>query len=387
MRKNKVKNKKSNSKNQIQKKKLRILMLNYEFPPLGGGASPVSYEIAKGYVKLGHSVDVVTMSYKDLPFDEVKDGINIYRVKCLRSKKEICHPWEQLTYIISAKRFLKEHMKTHSYDINHTHFIIPTGIVALWLKKKYNLPYIITSHGSDVLGYNNKRIFKYIYPLVKKQWKEVIKEAKYVTTPSQFLQNKIKEITEEGNFIVINNGIDLEKFKPMKKEKRILVVARLFENKGVQDILDALKPLSEELKQKDWKVDIVGEGPYRAFLEKKAKKNNLQDLVIFHGWVDNGSKEMKELYGKASIFISASWFENMSIVLLEALASGCEVIATNVGGNPEVIINKENLFEAEDIKKLSEKIVYAIKNKNKINKLDNKFRWKNIIREYEEVLR
>ena len=44
--------------------KLRILMLNYEFPPLGGGASPVSYEIAKAYAKLGHKVDVVTMSFK-----------------------------------------------------------------------------------------------------------------------------------------------------------------------------------------------------------------------------------------------------------------------------------------------------------------------------------
>jgi hypothetical protein len=88
--------------------KKRILMLNYEFPPLGGGASPVSYELAKGYVKLGHSVDVVTMGFKGLPDYEKKDGINIYRVPCWRTKKEICHPWEQLSYIISAKKFLKK---------------------------------------------------------------------------------------------------------------------------------------------------------------------------------------------------------------------------------------------------------------------------------------
>jgi len=75
---------------------MKILMLNYEFLPLGGGASPVSYEIAKGYAKLGHKVDVVTMGYKNLLNFEIKEGINIYRVKCLRSKKEICHPWEQL---------------------------------------------------------------------------------------------------------------------------------------------------------------------------------------------------------------------------------------------------------------------------------------------------
>jgi glycosyltransferase involved in cell wall biosynthesis len=202
-------------------KKLKILMLNYEFPPLGGGASPVSYEIAKGYVKLGHSVDVVTMGFSGLQENETKDGINIYRVKCMRKKKEICQPWEQLSYINSAKRFLKEHMKTHSYDINHTHFIIPTGVLALWMKKKYGLSYIVTSHGSDVLGYNNKRAFKYLYPLLKGRWKKIIKEAKVVTTPSEFLQDKIREITKEGNFTVIYNGIDRDKFKPNLEECEI----------------------------------------------------------------------------------------------------------------------------------------------------------------------
>jgi len=364
-------------------KKLKILMLNYEFPPLGGGASPVSYEIAKGYVKLGHKVDIITMHYKGLPYFEKKDEINIYRVPCWRNKKEICHPWEQLTYIWSAKRFLKEHLKTHQYDINHTHFIIPTGIISLWLKKEYDLPYIITSHGSDVLGYNKR--FRFIYPLVASKWKEIIKEAKVVITPSKFLQIKIKQITKSGKFAVIRNGIDKDKFKPMKKEKKILVVARLFKNKGVQDILDALKPISAELKQKGWKVDIVGEGPYKKILEKKAEKSDLNDLVKFHGWVDNNSKKMKDLYGHASIFIFASYFENMSMVILEALSSECKVIATNVGGNPE-IVSKENLFEEGDIKSLSEKINQVILNKGKITKLNNNFEWKNIVREYEKCL-
>lgn len=56
-------------------KKLKILMLNYEFPPLGGGAAPVSYELAKGYAKKGHSVNVVTMGFKGLPEYEEKEGI------------------------------------------------------------------------------------------------------------------------------------------------------------------------------------------------------------------------------------------------------------------------------------------------------------------------
>jgi glycosyltransferase involved in cell wall biosynthesis len=359
---------------------MRVLVLNYEFPPLGGGASPVSYEISKGYVKLGHSVSVVTMGYKGLKKHEVLDGIDVYRVPCLRSKKEICHPWEQLTYIISAKKFLRKHLKENKYDVCHCHFIIPTGVVALWVKKKFGIEYIITSHGSDVLGYNNKRSFKYIYPLVKNQWKEIVREAKVVICPSEFLKGKIKNLTKEGNLKVIPNGIDTNKFKPMKKENKILIVARLFENKGVQDVLDALKGMD----LKGWKIDIVGDGPYSNFLKKKCIANGLSNIVEFHGWVENNSTQMKNLYGKAKIFISASWFENMSIVLLEALSAGCNVIATNVGGNPEVV-SKEGLFEVGNIERLKEKLRVAMFEKSISSNL-RRFDWNEIVKKYGGVL-
>lgn len=358
-------------------KKLRILILNYEFPPLGGGASPVSYEIAKGYVKLGHSVDVVTMHYKGLPFYEVKDGINIYRVKCLRKKKEICTTPEMLSYVISAKHFLKTHLKTNNYDINHTHFIIPTGIVALWVKKKFNIPYIITSHGSDVLGYNKR--FNKIYPLVRGIWKKIISEANLITTPSKFLQEEIKKQRVKAKFIVIPNGIDKNKFKPMKKEKRILMVARLFPNKGIQDVLDALKGMNLQ----DWKVDIVGEGPYRKFLENKTKENNLRDNIIFHGWVDNNSQKMKELYGHASIFVSASYFESFGLTIIEALSAGCYPLTSNISTHRELVADK-NLFKNKN--ELTNKLMVLIKSKVPKAKSKN-FSWKSLIRKYEEVIK
>ena len=288
-----------------------ILFLNYEFPPIGGGASPVSLEIARGYVRQGHMVDVVTMSYKDLPNYENIEGINVFRVKSLRSRKEICHPWEQLSYLISARKFLSRRMREVRYDINHTHFIIPTGILAIWLKKKFGLPYVLTSHGSDVLGYNKR--FAMLYPFLKRPWKRIVSEAKCVTAPSDFLIDSIKQITTDGTFKTISNGLDFDRFKPMKKEKRILIVARLFMNKGIQDILDAL----EGIEMSGWKVDIVGEGPYRDILEQKVAVNNLADSVQLLGWIDNDSDRMKELYGKAGIYISASYFESFGLTVLE----------------------------------------------------------------------
>lgn len=360
---------------------MNILFLNYEFPPLGGGASPVSLEIARGYVRHGHTVDVVTMSYKDLPDHEIIDGINVFRVKSLRSKKEICHPWEQLSYLVSARRFLSRRLREMKYDINHTHFIIPTGVLAVWLKRKFGLPYVLTSHGSDVLGYNKR--FAILYPFLKRPWKRIVREAKCVTAPSDFLIDSIKSITTDGNFKTISNGLDLTRFKPMKKEKRILVVARLFMNKGIQDVLDALSGI--ELS--GWKVDIVGEGPYRQALEQKLAENNLAGTVQLLGWIDNDSERMKDLYGKAGIFISASYFESFGLTVLEALSAGCYPLISDIGGHRYILKDDRYFFKVGNVKELHEKLSQIMRRgTGRLNLKLDQFSWKNVIKHYITLL-
>jgi glycosyltransferase involved in cell wall biosynthesis len=360
---------------------MNILFLNYEFPPIGGGASPVSLEIARGYVSHGHTVDVVTMSYKDLPEYENHEGINIFRVKSLRSKKEICHPWEQLSYLVSARRFLSRRMKEVKYDINHTHFIIPTGVLAVWLKRRFSLPYVLTSHGSDVLGYNKR--FAMLYPFLKRPWETIIREAKCVTAPSDFLIDSIKKITTDGTFQTISNGLDLTKFQPMKKEKKILVVARLFLNKGIQDILDALKGMDMH----GWRVDIVGEGPYRDVLEQKIAENKLSGTVRLLGWLDNSSKQMKELYGKAGIFISASYFESFGLTVLEALSAGCYPLISDIGGHRYILHEDKFFFEKGNIEDLRKKLSNLIqRGTGRHNVKLDQFSWKKVIMHYIAVL-
>ena len=337
-------------------KKLKILMLNYEFPPLGGGASPVSFELAKGYVELGHSVDVVTMSYKGLPDFEVVEGINVYRVPSIRSKKEICYPWEMLSYIISAQLFLQNHMKTHKYDINHTHFIIPTGIVSLWLKKKYGLEYIITSHGSDVPGFNTDR-FKLLHTFTKPVLIEVCKNAKKVVSPSKYLLELINTniIDTKSKGIVIPNGIYPDKFVPKKKKKVILSTGRLLPRKGFQYLIKAVS--DEDI---GYEVHIAGDGPMMQELKELASKSKTK--IIFHGWMNNKSKEYKELLETTAIYVLASEKENASIALLEAMSAGCAVITTNISGCPETIENTGLVVEPRNSEQIYEALL----------KLDNK---------------
>jgi glycosyltransferase involved in cell wall biosynthesis len=360
---------------------LKILFLNYEFPPIGGGSSPVSLEIAKGYASRGHQVDVVTMSYRGLPDFEIIEGVNVYRVKSLRTKIEICHPWEQLTYLISAWRFLSRRLTQINYDINHTHFIIPTGVLALWLRKKYGIPYVLTSHGSDVLGQNKR--FAMLYPFLKLPWLSIVKNAKCVTAPSDYQIQKIKDITRDGKFRTIANGLDLSKFKPMKKEKKILVVARLFPNKGIQDILDALKGMDLD----GWQVNIVGDGPFREGLVEKARANGLADRVRFLGWIDNNSAEMKKLYGTSRIFISASYFESFGLTVLEAVSAGCYPLVSDIGGHRFIIDDDKFFFQKENIEDLRKKLSHLIRHTFTNKKINiERFSWNNVIKDYISLL-
>lgn len=362
-------------------------MLNYEFPPLGGGASPVSYEIARGYVKLGHKVDVVTMHYRNLLYFEKKDGINIYRVKCLRSKKEICHPWEQLSYIVSAKIFLNKHLKNNNYDINHTHFLIPTGIISLWLKRKYGLDYIVTSHGSDVPGHNPDR-FKLLHKFTRPILKKVCREAKKIISPSNFLANSIRKRIGKYEVEVIPNGVYPEQFKPKKKKGIILSTGRLLRGKGFQYLIKAVSG-----ENFGYEVHIAGDGPMMSELKRLAKKSRTK--IVLHGWLDNRSNNYKKLLETASIYILASEKENASVALLEAMSTGCAIITTNISGCSETVGNAGLTIEPRSEEQLKMKISFLIKNPGRIIKLGKKARqrllehynWEKNIKKYVELLR
>ena len=95
---------------------MKILVLNYEYPPIGGGAAPVAADISRHLAMEGHDVSVVTMAFRDLPRMETVDGVKIHRVKCLRSKAFVSYPWEQLSYLISARGYLKSLLQKEQFD-------------------------------------------------------------------------------------------------------------------------------------------------------------------------------------------------------------------------------------------------------------------------------
>ncbi len=315
---------------------MNILVLNYEFPPIGGGGSAVCYEVSKRLAQRGHSIDVVTMYFTDLPKEEVVDGLRVHRVKCLRSDAHVCRPWEQFTYIISAIRYIKKSINIDSVDVIHTHFIIPTGPIAWYLKRKYGKEYTLIAHGSDVPGHNNGR-FGLLYKLLMRPWKKMVEDAEHVVSLSEYLKDLIcKNMGEDynpDNITVIRNGIDTKLYKSLEKKKIILFMGRLQEGKGIQDVL---KLFTHEFLG-DWKVIIAGDGPYRSELIKIVKEQDITENVELCGWIESKSPEHLKLLGESYIYISPSHFENSPITPLEAYCSGCKVILSDIKAHRECL--------------------------------------------------
>lgn len=320
---------------------VRILTLSYEYPPLGGGGSKVVYGLSTEFVRKGHDVDVVTMAYRGLPKYEVVNGVRIHRVPCLRGSVDISHPFEQASYMIRALPAALRLGKRSRYDIMHCHFILPDGLVALFVQRRLQIPLVVTAHGSDVPGYNPDR-FKLLHKLISPAWHATVKSIDKIACPSRFLENLLREHEPAAQTVTIPNGFDLAKFEATReRNKSILVVTRMLERKGVQDVLRALAR-----SDLGYDVNIVGTGPYLDTLKQLAA--NLQLDVNFRGWLDNDSDELKSLFETSAVFLFPSHAENFPLVLLEAMAAGTAIVTTDQTGCREVVGDAALLVPAGD---------------------------------------
>lgn len=364
---------------------MRILKLCYEYPPIGGGGGQVAAALSQELVKLGHQVDLVTMSFDGLPSFEQDQGVNIYRVPAVRLKKSICHPPEMATYLVSALPILLWMVRHNHYDINHTHFIFPDAILSSILKKTTNLPYIITAHGSDVPGYNPNR-FKLLHQILEPIWRQVVRDAKGIVSPSQNLAHLITKKAPDVAITLIPNGIhSRSKEITAIDDPHILVVSRMFERKGIQYFFASL-----EGTRHPFQVDIVGDGPYLPTLKTQAMNLNTNARITFHGWLDHNSAKLQELMEKASIFILPSETENFPVVLLEAMAAGLAIITTQGTGCEEVVGNAALLVKPRDPAAILEALMTLIDrpelrlelSQAASQRVETEFKWQIIARRY-----
>lgn len=358
-------------------------MLSYEFLPLGGGGAKVVYGLSRQLIELGHDVDLVTMGFRKLPSYERVNGVNVYRVPCVRTRELVCSTLEMISYVFSAIPTVLRLVKRNHYHLNHTHFIFPDGLISFIVRKITGLPYIITAHGSDVPGYNPNR-FKWQHKILAPAWKTIVKNAGLIICPSESLKSLVVKCSLDTKIAVTPNGIDINKFQLNgSKKRRVLVVSRMFERKGIQYFLKSLEGLSF-----GHNVNIVGDGPYLTALQQMA--NELRSPIRFWGRLENASPELKELYETSSIFVLPSESENFPIVLLEAMAAGMAIITTKNTGCAEVVGNTALLVESRNPVAIREALVKLMSHHDLCKelgqaarrRLENNFSWPAVARQY-----
>ena len=274
------------------------------------------------------------------------------------------------------------------YALNHTHFIYPDGLVSLLAKMRSGLPYVVTAHGSDVPGYNPNR-FKLLHRVLRPVWGRIIRGSSEIVCPSRSLQSLIRRQSPQARTAIIPNGFDPARLRPgLPKVRRILVVSRLFERKGVQYLLRAASGLDG-----CYEIDVVGDGPYLPELKRIASQ--VDAPVRFRGWLDNDSAELKELYERSSIFVLPSEAENFPIVLLEAMAAGAAIVTIRDTGSAEVVGESALLARPRDPDSIRRALVLLMSNpplrrelgRDARERLEQHFSWNAVARKYLDLYR
>ncbi len=327
----------------------RLLVVSYEYPPLGGGGAKVVEGLVTRFLNRGMAVDLLTMGYKDLPRYEEHGALRIYRTPSIRRNQTVCAAYEMIPYLLFAIPKALRLARQNDYVINHTHFIYPDGLISSVVKLFTNLRFVTTAHGSDVPGYNPNR-FKLLHILLRPIWQLVTGRIDRVICPSDHIRKLIHAANPNVDAVVIPNGIDPDRFSPMREKKcQLLSVTRIFERKGVQYLIEAFNRNARP----GWTMKVVGDGPYLEELERLAEGHLNVELL---GFLENDSDELKELYETSAIFSLPSASENFPIVLLEAMIAGAAVITTEGTGCADVVGGSAELVTPRDVDQLAESL-------------------------------
>jgi PAS domain S-box-containing protein len=362
-------------------RRMKILSLTYEYPPIGGGGGVVAAALNEALVAAGHEVTVVTSAMRGLDSREMVRGVTVYRVPCIRRYRHYSTVWELATTLIPAYRRAAQLIREQRPDLLHVHFVYPSGVLAYLLARRFKIPFVLTAHGSDIPGYNPDR-FEILHNLLKPLWRKIVRGAAAVTSPSRFLAGLIQRQLPR-DVEIVPNGYAPTNQPPLPKRNLVLVVARLFPRKGVQHFINSVSTFGD-----DWEFVIAGDGPYMPVL--KAQASRVRCPARFVGFVDKGT--LHDLYQQARIFVFPSIRENFPVVLLEAMDAGCAVITTDADGCAEVVGDAGIVIQAGSASQIRDALTDLMAAPQRCEELSRRarervdlFRWPRIAGMYRDV--
>ncbi len=321
----------------------KILIITLEYPPQIGGIASYVHQFAEALSDPKKIVLYAPNTKDSEKWDKQQ------KFKIIRNNPYfplfLWPRWIRLFFQINKI------VKQENIDIIYLHHFLPVGYVALLIKKFKKIPYIVFSHGTDVLA-GTKNKWK------KKMTNMVTTGAERLVFNSDSLKNRLIQILPEleQKSIVIypcpEDGFyipsEKEKLKKLKEKyaldgkKVMLSIARLDEGKGFTHMIRILPKILKKNPNLVWFV--VGDGPKKDFLIKEIQKNNLQNIVRYVGHIPH--HKIKPFYYLADLFVLLTHpdegkEEGLGLVFLEAAAAGLPAVAGRSGGVDEAVIHTQ----------------------------------------------
>ena len=323
---------------------MRILLCNYEYPPLGGGGGIFTACLARQLAKR-HDVTVLTSQGLGTPADSVEDGVRVVRAPVfLRQQRATASLVSMASYMVGGVRVGKKLLRQQSFDIINTHFALPSGPVGDSLARFGGIPNVLTVHGGDIYD-PSKFTSPHRHPLLKAWTRNLLSKAdKVVGQSKNTLENVHKYYTNDLDSVRIPLGIDPPPivsedgcgYDFAEDEVLLITVGRLVPRKASAQLITMMKAL----KDTRVKLIVIGSGPEEKMLKAEVKSSGLENQVLFTGFVSDEDK-FRQLQ-RSDIYVSSSQHEGFGLVFLEAMASGLPVVCYDHGGQTDFLQNDRN---------------------------------------------
>lgn len=332
---------------------LNILLINYEFPPIGGGAATAAAELARAIRALGHSVTVLTAGFSNLHGQSSESGVDVIRLSSRRSRPDRSSSLEKMSFVLHAAIALPDVVRRSKPDGCIVFFSLPCGPLGRLVRALSGAPYVISLRGGDVPGTETglDSMHQWLAPV--RRW--ILRGATAVVANSPGLK-VLSERADPVDVIVVPNGVDTVAFAPARVGRpaqfRFLFVGRLTTQKNVAMLLRAVDRL-RRLTSLPHCVSIIGDGPLAGELHVHGRRLGLEPILKWRKWVQRA--EMPGVYASADCLVNPSLYEGMPNVVLEAMACGLPVIASEVAGNIDTVDHGVTglLFPSQDAEALA----------------------------------
>jgi glycogen(starch) synthase len=315
---------------------MTFFFVNYEYPPVGGGAASATQALARAFVRLGHRGHILTSALGRGSEKDEEPGLRVRRLCVGRTRPERATRWQMILFLLRSRAAVSRLRAPDRPGATIAFFTIPSGPAALRLSRLHQIPYVVSLRGGDVPGHVPNLGWQHL--VTRPLRRAVLRRATAIVANSESLAAASRS-ADPFPVRVVPNGVDCDVFHPAPavptgNALRLLFVGRIHPEKNLGVLLHQLAALPAETLQR-FVLDIVGDGSQRHVLEAQARRLGLASQLRWLGW--QARPDLPCLYRGADALIIPSFYEGMSNVVLEAMASGLPVFASDVPGNRGVV--------------------------------------------------